>query len=83
MKGMTGISEVWGYFVFYIIKNILADFCGGGRVYDRGLSSDKEPVNAACKGASQSSLMKKSMAVKQVKNKEFAASHSWEWCVCM
>lgn len=69
MKVMTGISEVWEYFVFYIIKKIfVCDFCGGGGVYDRGLSSDKQPVTAACKGASKSFLMKKSMAGKQVKN---------------
>lgn len=37
-------------------------------MYDTVLSSDKQPVNAACKGASKSSLMKKSMAGKQVKN---------------
>lgn len=49
-------------------KYFFCDFCGRGGVYGRGLSSDKQPVYAACKGASKSSLMKKSIAGKQEKN---------------
>lgn len=52
----------------YNKKYFYAISVGGGGVYDRGLSSDKQPVNAACKGASKSSLMKKSTAGKQEKN---------------
>lgn len=37
-------------------------------MYDAGLSNDKQCLNAAFKGAIKSSLMKKSMAGKQVKN---------------
>lgn len=52
-------------------------------MYDRGLSSDKQPVNAACKGASKSSLMKKSTAGKQVKNtKHLQPLTLGKWGMC-
>lgn len=66
MKGMTGISEVREYFGFLYNKKYFYVISMVG-VFGRGLSSDKQPVNAACKGCSDLSQQELPGEEKQVR----------------
>lgn len=87
MKGMTGISEVREYFGFLYNKKYFCVISMVG-VFDRGLSSDKQPVNAACKGCSDLSQQElpgeeKHGWKESEKHKAFATSHSFGNGVCV